>query len=135
MLRSFIYFVFVWPVEDYRNWSKLSCRPLAFNSNKAFLRNKKRSGTNVPASFSAWFWQKNPFSCYILLPDQNFNVWLPLPPEVLDNMCSNSLLTRLWHKKFCDQSDLSNQAVFSTSTKSQDKNLNILRAKRAFKMK
>ena len=31
---------------------KLSCRPLAFTSYKAFLTNKKRSRTSLPASFS-----------------------------------------------------------------------------------
>ena len=49
----------VWQVEGYRNILKLSCRPLAFTSYKAFLKNKKRSGTSLPASFSAWFLMKN----------------------------------------------------------------------------
>ena len=52
ILQSFIYFVFiVWQVEDYRKWLKLSWRPLVFTSYKAFLKNKKRSGTSLPASF------------------------------------------------------------------------------------
>ena len=51
---SFIQLVFiVWQVEGYRNILKLSCRPLAFTSNKAFLKNKKRSGTSLPDLFSA----------------------------------------------------------------------------------
>ena len=32
-----------------------------FNSYKAFLKNKKSSGTSFPASFSAWFLKKNIF--------------------------------------------------------------------------
>ena len=48
---------------------KLGCRPLAFTSYNAFLKNKKEFGTSFPASFSAWFWRKH-FSCYILLTDQ-----------------------------------------------------------------
>ena len=39
-------------IEDYRNILKLSCRPLAFTLYKAFLKNKKRSETSLPASFS-----------------------------------------------------------------------------------
>ena len=46
----------------------------------------------------------------------------------------NYLLTWLWRHKFCSQLYLSNQAV-PTWHKSQDKNLIILRTKRAFKMK
>ena len=42
-------------VEDYRNILKLSCRQIAFISYKAILKNKKWSGTSLPASFSAWF--------------------------------------------------------------------------------
>ena len=48
-----IQFVFnVWQVEDYRSILKLSCRPLVFTSYhrcsyKAFLRNKKTSGTSL----------------------------------------------------------------------------------------
>ena len=48
-------------IEDYQNILKLSCIPLAFNSYKAFSKNKKRSGTSLPASFSALFLKKNIF--------------------------------------------------------------------------
>ena len=48
-------------VEDYRKCLKLSCRSFAFTSYKAFLKNKKMSGTNLPASFSALFLKKNIF--------------------------------------------------------------------------
>ena len=49
---------------------KLSCRPLAFTSYKAFLKIKKKSGTSLPISFSEWFLKKKYFYCYILLTDQ-----------------------------------------------------------------
>ena len=45
------------------------------------------------------------------------------------------LWTRLWRHKFSSSSFFSNQAVFSIWPKSQDKNLNILRVKRAYKIK
>ena len=58
-------------VEDYRNILKLSFRPLAFTSNKAFKKNKKRSGTSLPALFSTWFLKKSiSFVIFYLLPDQ-----------------------------------------------------------------
>ena len=50
IVKCFIQFVLiVCQVEGYRNVLKLSCRPLAFTSHKPFLKNKKRSGTNLPA--------------------------------------------------------------------------------------
>ena len=39
-------------VEDHQNILKLSCRTYAFTSYKAFVKNKKRSGTIFPDSFS-----------------------------------------------------------------------------------
>ena len=47
----------------FQNTLKLSCKPLTFTPCKAFLKNKKRSGTSLLATFSALF-------CYILLLDQ-----------------------------------------------------------------
>ena len=41
------------------NILKLRCWPLAFNSYKGFLKNKKRSWTSLLASFSAWFLRKS----------------------------------------------------------------------------
>ena len=53
-IESFLQFVFVaCQVEDYKNTLKLGCRPLVCNSFKAFLKNKKRSGTNLLALFPA----------------------------------------------------------------------------------
>ena len=56
------------PSEDYRNILKLNWGPLAFTSYiKFFLKkNKKRSRTSLPASFSTWILKKNIFF-YILL--------------------------------------------------------------------
>ena len=62
-------FVFtVCQVEDHRNILKLN--PFAITTYKYFLESKKRSGTTLPASFSAWFFEEIYFSCYILLPEQ-----------------------------------------------------------------
>ena len=47
----------LWQVEDHRIILKLSCRPFAFTSYKAFLKNNYR--TSLPASFSAHFLKKN----------------------------------------------------------------------------
>ena len=38
-------------VEDYKNILKLRCWPLAFIFFKSFLKNEKRSGTKLAASF------------------------------------------------------------------------------------
>ena len=58
ILYSFIQLVImVCQVEDYQNILKLSCRPLAFTTFKAFF--EKRSGTSPSVSFSAWFLKKN----------------------------------------------------------------------------
>ena len=45
--------------ESCQNISKLRCWPVAFTLFKAFLKIKKRSATNRPASFSALFLKKN----------------------------------------------------------------------------
>ena len=64
----------------------------------------------------------------------SFFAWLSLLHEILGNVYCNCLLTRLWRREFWNQPYLSNQAIFSTWPK-QEKNLNILRMKRAFNMK
>ena len=48
---------------------KLSYKTLAFTSSKAFLKNRKGSGTSISAFFCKIFQEKY-FCCYILLPDQ-----------------------------------------------------------------
>ena len=54
IVKIFMQFVFfVYQVYSYQNILKLSCRPLAFISYKAFSKKKKRPKTSLPASFSA----------------------------------------------------------------------------------
>ena len=65
---------------------KRSCRPLAFTSYEAFLKNKKRSRTSLPVSFSAWFLKKI-FLLFYSINWPNFIVWLPLIRKILGNMC------------------------------------------------
>ena len=77
--RLKFYIVFIsWQVDDHRNILKQICRPLAFTSYKAFLKNKKRPGTGLSASFSAWFFWGRIFFFLI--------VWLSLFHEILSNM-------------------------------------------------
>ena len=45
--------------EGYRNVLMLSCRPVPLTLYKAFLKNKKMSGTSLSATFSAWFLNNN----------------------------------------------------------------------------
>ena len=98
---SILYFVLiVCQVEDYRKWLKLSCRLFAFTSYKSFLKNKKRSGTSLPVSFSAWFYKKyisivifyylTRFQCLVA-----FTSW-----DIGHYAHCNSLLTKLWRQKF-----------------------------------
>ena len=49
----FIVFI-VCQIEDYGNWLKLTCRPFASTSYKAFYKNKRKSVASLPASFSEW---------------------------------------------------------------------------------
>ena len=100
---------------------KLCLKPLAFTSYKAFLKNKKRPGTSLPVSFSAWFLKKNislvifhkltKFHCLVAFTSWNIEQYV---------YC-NCLLTRLRRHKFWNQPYFSNQAVSSTWSKSQDK--------------
>ena len=56
---SYSLFFIAYQGKGYRNIVKLSCRSLAFTTYKAFLKNKKWSGTSLCASFSALFLNKN----------------------------------------------------------------------------
>ena len=99
---KFIHFVFiVCQVEDYWKWLKLSCRPFALTSYKAFLKNNKRSGTSLPASFSAWFLKKN-ISVVIFYYLTNFQFPVAFTSWDIAQYvyCCNSLLTRLWRQRF-----------------------------------
>ena len=128
-------FFIVCQVEGYKNILKLSSKQLAFTSYKDFLKNKRRSGTSFPASFPAWFLKKfiSLAICYSLTKFHcllAFTSW-----DIGQYVYCNCLLVRLWRHKFWNQSYLSSQDVFPTWLKFWDKNLNILRMKRAFEMK
>ena len=98
----YILFLLFVQVEDYRNWLKLSCRPLVFISNETFLKNKKKSGTSLPTSFSVWFLKKNislviffyltKFQCLVV-----FTSW-----DIGQYVYCNSLLIKLRRNKFWD---------------------------------
>ena len=72
-------------VGDYQNILKLRYWSLAFTSFKDFLKNKKRSGTSLPASFSSWFLKKNIFTLYSINLS-NFIVWFSFLLDILGNM-------------------------------------------------
>ena len=57
VLMQFV--LITWQVDGYRDILKPSCMPLVIMSYKAFLKNRKRYGTSLPASFCAWFLKKN----------------------------------------------------------------------------
>ena len=63
-------------VEIYENILKRSWWPPVFTLYKAFLKNKKRSGTSLSVSICAWFLKKNiSHDVFHYLPD--FIIWLP----------------------------------------------------------
>ena len=59
-------------VEVYQNIWKLGYWPLAWTLCKAFLKNKKRSGSKPPTLFSIWFLKKKLTKCHCLIV---FNSW------------------------------------------------------------
>ena len=86
IVHSFTQFVFiVCQVESYQNILKLSHRPLAFASYKAFSKNKKGSETSLSSSFSTWFLKKN--ISHIIFYWVNSIAWLPFLLEMFGNMC------------------------------------------------
>ena len=102
ILKFYIFCFIVWQIEDYQNWLKLSCRPLAFTSNKAFLKNKKRSGTSPPASFSVRFLKKN-ISLVIFLYLTKFQSLVVFTSwDIGQYVYCSSFLTRPWRHKFRD---------------------------------
>ena len=70
------------PSWGYQNTLRLSSKPLAISSYKAFLKNKQRSGICLPASISAWFLKKN---ISIVIFYYLIIVCLPLLREILGN--------------------------------------------------
>ena len=75
------------PSWGYQNTLRLSSKPLAISSYKAFLKNKQRSGICLPVSISAWFLKKK-FLLLYSITWSNFIVCLSLPREILRNMCA-----------------------------------------------
>ena len=122
-------------IEGYWNILKLSYRPLAF------IKTKERSGTSPPASFFVWFLKKNISHTIFWLTDQISIAWLSLLLEILGNMWIVIFRFQGYDLMINFQVNpiylikpffLHDQKVHS---KSQDKNLHILRTKRASKMK
>ena len=97
----------------HQNMLSLS-RPLAFISYKVFLISKKRSRTSLAASFSLWLLILKNFTCYIPLTDQI---------SLTDHLYFERYWAMFPIKKF-----FLHEQILKT-------NLNILRTKRAFKMK
>ena len=98
------------------------------------FKNKKKSGSS-PASLTVWFLKKN-ISLVIFYYLTKCEYLVAITSwDIEQYVYCNCLLTRLWRHKFWNWPCISNQAVFSIWPKIQDKNLNILRTKRAFKMK
>ena len=121
-------------IEDYLNILKLSCKPLASISEKAFLKSKIRFGTSLPASFPAWLLKKN---IYLII----FIGWLPLLISL-----AGCLFVRYWATRVVivckpDYDIISFEInlifliVLLFLHDQKDKTLNILRTKRAFEMK
>ena len=124
---KFIHLI-VCQVEGYPNILKLNCKPLAFTSYKAFLKTKRGMGLVFFPHFLHDFWRKIFFLLYSV-------IWPNLIWDIEQCVYCNCLLTRLWRHKFWNQPYASDQTVHSTCPKCQDKNLNILKMKRASKMK
>ena len=110
-------------VEGYQNMFKLTCRQLAFNSHKAFL--KIETWIQSPSLIFYMTFKEN----YLMLDSitwSNFIAQLPLLLQILGNMYCNCFPS-------CDiinETQLSYRDVFPHDQKGQDKMLNILRTKR-----
>ena len=121
-------------VGSYRKMLKISCRPLAFTSYKAFLKCKKGLELASLPHFLHDFWRNTYLVIFYSLAKFHrlvaFTSW-----DIGQYVYCNCLLTRLWRHAFWNQPYISNQAVFSAWPKSQDKNLNTLRTKGASKDK
>ena len=67
-LKFYTVVFIVCQIEGYQKILKQRCRTLIFTSNETFLKNRKRSGTSLPSSFSAWSLEK----VFILLYSVNW---------------------------------------------------------------
>ena len=75
------------------------------------------------------------FFCYILLPDQNFIVCMPLFRKVFGNMCFAIVFSPGSDKINFETNLIFLAKLFFLRPKSQNKKINIFRMKRAFKVK
>ena len=117
-----------WGLSNYVETTKLQTSYFSL-----IYYNKKSSRTSVPAPFSAWLLRKIFVIAYQLT---NCIFWLSLLRKILDNV---GITIVCWPGfsviNFAINLYLYNLVVFSTWPKSQDKTLNILKTKCAFKMK
>ena len=128
-MNSFLEFAFIiCQVQGYQNILRLSCKPLAFATYEAFLKNKKKSRTSLSAAFSACFLRK----MFLLLYSINWPNFIALLSllETRSVFVCNCLLTRLWRLKFLKSIWSFYSSRFFYMTKKSDKNLNTLKTKR-----
>ena len=121
------YVFFICQVKSYQDILKLSYRPTTFYLTCFFKKTERGLELVSLSHFLHDFWRIT----FFLLQSINWPnciVWLPLRHEILCKMCMLIVC-------YPDQYYLSNLAAFSTWPKTQDKILNILRTKRAFKTK
>ena len=135
------YCMLIWGLSKYISlkWNQAADHLLLLNTKRSW-KNKKKSETSFPASFSAWFLKKKYFCCIFC---SNFTVWYNsyikgIIREILRNMY-NIVLLNFINFIFVinlkiDLMFLINLGFFACP-KSQDKYLNNLRTKRAFRMK
>ena len=93
-------------VDDYHTALKLSCWPYAFTFCKGLLKNKKWSGTSLPASCYAWFLQKNICVAIFYYLTKFHCLVVSTPWDIRKYMYCNCLLTRLWRHEFWNSSHL-----------------------------
>ena len=85
------------PSWGYQNMLRLSSKPLAITSYKAFLKNKEVWNLSPCLNFCMVFEEKH-FYCYILLPDYRLSAFTSW--DIGQYYCCNCLLTRLRRHKF-----------------------------------
>ena len=100
ILKFYIFCFNCLPSWDLSKVIETKLQIICFYLIKALLRNKKRSETSLPASFSAWFLKKNisvvtfyyltKFQCLVVFTSWDIGQYVPC----------NCLLTRLWRQKF-----------------------------------
>ena len=103
--------------DDYQNILKLSCRPLAFTLFKNFFKNKGKSGTSVPVSFSVWLFKKKLLLLHLYCRAKFLCLVVFISWDIGQYVYCTCLLTRLWRHEFLKltllfDSYLSNQTVF-----------------------